>query len=764
MTFRPGHALRGIIVACLVAAGTTLATVPAAADVDGVGLTLTPGSVGTVGPGGDLLLSLTVTNTTGEPLAAGEADVVLDRGRVGDREELERWYADDSTEEPDGATIATVPLAPEQLQPGANRIDITVPAADVGLSPDPASWGVHEIAVEASAGSDDLGVARSTIVWNPGQPYQPTGVAVVSSITVPDNAEGVIDAESLETYTSPTGLLTRQLDAVDGEPVAVAIDPMIIASIRVLGVSAPQSAVDWLDRLDSLANETFPLGYADADLTVANQSGVPMLPTVSSFEFTIDPADFPADAAEPSDTEEPIDPANPSASPSASPTPEPAPDPAPEESTVPTLEELLEWEWTRTDIAWPVENTVLPGDLDFLRDNGYTTTMIASGNVDVVGQQNRTAAASALANGTGVAVADQPVSALFREASAAPTEAEWGRLTAQLAATLAVITAEDPDSARTLLATGTREASAGIRFGDTVAALGALPWADTASLGTATSAPPADASVRTDRSNSRERLGAVAELARDVQSLDAFSVVAEDRAGLTGGPRARYAALLSPAWLDNATGWDAARAEFRGDVAGQIGAITVPASSTVNFYSYGAPLPISVSNALNQSVTVTVQVTSSNAILQVDEPVSQLTIEPNSSARLQVPVTSVASGSATITVRILGPAGEEIAPPSVVTVNVQAEWESVGTGVLAGLVVLVFAAGIVRTVLKRRGARAAHDEHADDVSRETNGATDAAGGAAPASVDAPGAVEDPPAGSPSAENEPLDIDWKDQRG
>lgn len=702
MTFRLGHALRGTLVACLVAAGTTLATAPAAAEVEGVSLSVTPASNGVLAPNGDLLLSLTVTNSTGQALGGGEADVVLDRGEVGGREELARWLADDSEEEADGATIATVPLATEQLQPGSNRIDITVPAAQIGLSPEGDDWGVHEIAVEAEAGGEDLGTARSTIVWNPGQPYQPTRVAVVSPITVPANSSGLIGAEALETYTSPTGLLTRQLDAVEGEPVTVAIDPMIIASIRALGISAPESATEWLDRLDALPNDTFPLAYGDADLIAANQAGVPLLPTVSSLQFGLAPEDFPADAAEPEVSATP--------SPSASASPEPQP----QESTLPTLEELLEWEWTRTDVAWPLEDTVLPTDLDFLRDNGYTTTILSGGNVDVPREEDVTPGGAVSANGTGVAMTDGGVSSLLRRAATAATDAEWGDAMTKLTATLAVITDEQPDSGRALLATTSRgDASAGMRLEQTLTTLASLPWADTTGFDTVASAAPVEGTVRGDRGEAPERLAAVAELARDVQAVDAYSVIAEDPAALTGQPRARYAALLSPAWLENASGWESARAEYRGDVAAILGAVRIPDSSTVNFYSYGAPLPISISNELPQAVTVTVSVASSSAILQVEQPISQLTIEGNSSARLQVPVTSVASGSATVTVRITGPTGQEIAPPSIVAINVQAEWESLGTAVFAALVVLIFAAGVVRTVLKRRRTREAA------VSRET---------------------------------------------
>lgn len=64
-------------------------------------------------------------------------------------------------------------------------------------------------------------------------------VVVAVPITVPVQQSGLIPAAELEQYTSSVGLLTRQLDAVAGRPVTLAIDPMIIVSIRLLGSQAP---------------------------------------------------------------------------------------------------------------------------------------------------------------------------------------------------------------------------------------------------------------------------------------------------------------------------------------------------------------------------------------------------------------------------------------------------------------------------------------------------------------------------------------------
>src|SRR5690554_6134865 len=115
-----------------------------------------------------------------------------------------------------------------------------------------------------------------------------TRLALVVPLTVPPEATGLIPPESLESYTSPTGILTRTLDAVEGQTVAIGIDPMIIASIRILGNTAPDSAISWLDRLKSVSNETFALSYADSDLAALSQAGATTVLAPTSFQ--IDPS------------------------------------------------------------------------------------------------------------------------------------------------------------------------------------------------------------------------------------------------------------------------------------------------------------------------------------------------------------------------------------------------------------------------------------------------------------------------------------------
>jgi hypothetical protein len=83
-----------------------------------------------------------------------------------------------------------------------------------------------------------------------------------------------------------------QLDAVTGSNAVLAVDPAIVAAIRVLGTAAPASAVAWLSDLMTLPNPRFALQFGDADLATQIAAGLgapltalPLDPYMSARDF-----------------------------------------------------------------------------------------------------------------------------------------------------------------------------------------------------------------------------------------------------------------------------------------------------------------------------------------------------------------------------------------------------------------------------------------------------------------------------------------------
>jgi hypothetical protein len=199
----------------------------------------------------------------------------------------------------------------------------------------------------------------------------PVTLAILVPMTVPQTATGLIDSPTLAAYTAPLGLLTRQLDSVYDTPAVIGLDPMIVASIRVLGSTAPASSLAWLARLQGAHNEIFALAYADADLaSLARVSSLKLAQPIG-FDFAINAGHFGKAVT-----------ASPTPTTSASPTPTPSPGSSTTPPPLPTsAAEVLDWAYTLTNIAWPADDTVLSTDLGPLRDAGYQDVVLNSSNV-----------------------------------------------------------------------------------------------------------------------------------------------------------------------------------------------------------------------------------------------------------------------------------------------------------------------------------------------------------------------------------------------
>lgn len=121
-----------------------------------------------------------------------------------------------------------------------------------------------------------------------------TKVAIVVPVVAPPRVAGLIPADELTELTSSGGALARTLDAVVGERVTLAVDPLIAASINALGDDAPAEAVAWRQRLDRLPHERFLLLTADADPTLLHQTSEPLpaLGTVWTMPGTVSATDI----------------------------------------------------------------------------------------------------------------------------------------------------------------------------------------------------------------------------------------------------------------------------------------------------------------------------------------------------------------------------------------------------------------------------------------------------------------------------------------
>jgi Family of unknown function (DUF6049) len=675
-----------------------------AADSD-VTLSVAPAVSAVLQPGQDLQLTATITNGTAEPLTSGVLHVYLAERALTTRTALDDWLRPDDAGNPGDVILSQ--STPAAILPGnSETVSLTVPAASVGLTVQNA-WGARGLAATIATGDTVIAEGRSTFVWGSTGPMPPVNVAMVMPITTPAGTVGLISSQALETYTAPSGLLTRQLDGVINRPVAIAIDPMVIASIRVLGSAAPASAVDWLNRLARSTNDIFPLSYADADIALEVQAGAPALLGPTSFEQAIDPANFSTPTPEPdvptADGDEPT--GAPTATPSGTATEEPSPGPT---GTPPSTGELLAWDYTATNIAWPAEGTVTAADLGVFAGAGLTTAIVAGSqvagpNTDIVPN-----APISLGDSVGLAI-DDPLSEAIRRAANATTDDDWRQAMAEALAQLAVV-AQDSASSHTLLAAFDRGwPPTSSRLSQTIDALTAVPWKAPASLQEALASPRTPDVSFQGKAAPDARVDLATQLLQREAEVGAFATAATDPIAITGTHRLDMLAVLATSWATQADAWREAVTANLIASGTLLQSIAVTTKGPINVLASQVDIPVTLSNALPQAVTVRVHLVPSNGRLVVGSDVDA-TVDAESAQTIKVPVSAkVGNGDVTLRVSVFSPTGVPVGVPGLVDVNVQAEWEGVGAVIFAVLVVLFFGFGVWRNIVRRRKERAEPD-------------------------------------------------------
>ncbi|WP_166787148.1 MULTISPECIES: DUF6049 family protein [unclassified Cryobacterium] len=671
---------------------------PAATSADSVAISVTPTTLAPLKMGQDLAVTVTITNPTVDPIAPGTLDVYLAERALITRGALEKWLHPEKSTRPGDLLMSEAMKV--SIQPDSTEVlTLTVPADSVGLTTGNA-WGARGIAVTLSTEGTTRAQGRGTFVWYSDEEVTPVNLSVVMPITVPEQSTGLITAKALESFTGPTGVLTRQLDGVIGRPVTLAIDPMIIASIRILGTSAPPSATAWLNRLALARNDIFPLSYADTDIALQAQAGGDTLLAPTSFDQAIDPTLF-TQPPTPAQTT-PADQTPQNQAPATAPAQTPPASPA--DGTPPTTEELLAWEYTATDIAWPAEGVVADADLGTFTANGLTTTILTGSNVSHQATDLTPNSVVALGAGRGVGlVSDGPVSDSLRRAALATTDEAWSVAMAEVSSQLAVVSAEQPGTARTLVATfGRGWPPTSARLSQTLDALTVLLWHSPASLQDARSAAAADDVTFDSQAEPDDRVNLARRLLERESDVTAFSSALSDPGAVTGGHRLDLMALLATSWASHRASWlDASTTSLLAS-SDLLSSITVSTKGPINVVGSKVDIPVTLDNALDQAVTVRVQVVPSNGRLLVEDDVES-TIEAESARTVTIPVTAaVGNGSVTLRVTLFTPAGSMIDQPHLIPINVRADWEGLGSLLFAALVVLFFGFGVWRNIVRRR--------------------------------------------------------------
>ncbi|WP_298229125.1 DUF6049 family protein [Gryllotalpicola sp.] len=490
------------------------------------------------------------------------------------------------------------------------------------------------------------------------------GVAAVLPIVAAGQAAGLIPSGVLAALTAPGGDLTARLTVAQRNPaVTLAIDPMVLASIRVLGDAAPATAAQWLSALGALSNPSFALQYGDADPSAEAQAGLGRLLNPIGFDYA-------------------------AAAPSVKPI---------------TSAAATAWPHSLGGIVWPAPGTVATRDFAVFARSAAATVLLDSAN----------STADALAVTPNAAITSPAGTALVIDSG----------LSAAIAAADSIALGAELHSEAERARNGTVVVVALSRrvLSDPDALAAAVTLAQRSPYSFASSLPAALATAHTDGLSFRAgqedaaRIAPIRALLRaegaiangPVSDLTSFASVLADPKLLTAPARNADLALLGTEWLDQTDAWQAAVAARAQAITTTLDAVKIAKPSPITQLSAQAQIPFAVTNGLDYPIDVVLRVSPDSPRIEID-PSADQTIDATTSANVLIPVKSqLSNGTVHLTMQLFSKSGVPIGAPVVAALNVHADWEGIGAAITGAAIAGFFIFGVVRAILRRRRERRA---------------------------------------------------------
>ena len=708
----------------------TDATTPSPTPIVGlppVRVTVTAITPRVVQPGQDLTVTATIINTGSGTLAEPHVLVHLDRRGFVTRTSLDRWRQADPMADA-GPSVLEVTV-PGPLAPGGTATVVaTIPASSLGQRPTPTSWGARALALEVVDHADPSrlrqGIARTFALWFPEQDVTSTEVTVLVPVVGPEVDPGTgAWVNDLEALTTPGGRLAELLrGTADHHDVTWVLDPWLLdATATPLAGAAGAPSGSSADPTPSGG----PVPTAVAPTTAAPQPAAgphaqawstALLRATSGRDVRLLPYGDPdVVALAHAGARDLFDRATRRAKAVASSSG--LPDGTASTIAWPGVDlpdlataSFLARDATRTIVVGP--GRLPPAKVPTYTPTGKATIFTAAGDVTALVPDDRLSTALTTGLVASPAAADAKSDA---EVTAAPWRAlASSQLTGatagqDLLAELAVITRERPNEIRRLLVTVPRDWQPdGAVLDAQLTALSSAPWVRPQSVSTLIGSPesevergtlPAHAALAAEISASRVDALRVA-----VTGRADLATMVPDPAGLIGDLAQELLTPLSVAWRADPTGRDAVITRVQTRTEALRGAVTVDPGTVVNLISTTAGLPVRLRNRLDQPATVSVSLQSSNGRLRADAPV-KVTIPAHGQQTALIPVHAIQSADLNVGVEVRTPDGVLVDAQTSLPVRVRAEWEGIGTAVIAGFLALGVVIGLIRTIRRGRTSR-----------------------------------------------------------
>ncbi|GAA1863606.1 DUF6049 family protein [Myceligenerans crystallogenes] len=650
-------------------------------------------------PGDDVKVKATITNTTGKPLEGLKAKLAINAVALTQRASLAAWESLPLTERVASAGPGAKDLG--RLAAGQSRtVDLTFPTATYTLQ----GWGPRELSLEVTGSQGRVGVLRTFLMYDDGV-ASAGRKSMRLTIAAPVTA-GIVDPADIEgaqlqlaQEAADEGRLDQLLEVARSGKVSLAVDPNVVGLARAADSEDLRAwGESFLTATHRTSTYALPawdpdLGaLAHADVSQGRINGILNTPAVG--KWTVPPSwneglAWPANGATDRVT-----------------------------VAAATYADRPFVILSQGTLA-PTSPDVATSRADLELERGLARTAVADAVLSAAFVQGTDVTR---ATSVGVAVAEsapgqtdgaEPIGAVVPSATGA---AAAQRLLAETAAVVAQATSSDTHA---LIATDRAWYPDADAVGTILGTLGNAPWVEIAPLKRLLGSGPHTVGRKplpqeqpTERELDDSQVDRIDESRTRI--ID-FSSIAADPEELRRNSLMRLVAPLSVGYRRDPDQRQAAvdaGVQYAQEVRE---AVEVIPREGVNLISDRGDLPIRVRNNLDTDITVTVVLKPDNPRLTVTRQVTG-TIPSFKEMNLSIPVEAIGSGDVTVTSQLFAPSGVQLGSESSFEVRVRAGWEEVGTWIVAGLVGLLFAVGIWRTV--RRG-RSPNRATVEDVAAAT---------------------------------------------
>ena len=183
---------------------------------------------------------------------------------------------------------------------------------------------------------------------------------------------------------------------------------------------------------------------------------------------------------------------------------------------------------------------------------------------------------------------------------------------------------------------------------------------------------------------------------------------------------------LALAWRSDPSGQKSQISHISSAADAMLTKLQVLPSSTINIISQATELPVHVSNDLPVPVTIAIRLDSYDNRLKQTKPVA-VTLQARQSSTIPIPVEARGSGNIQTSIRMFDPSGNEIGSAQTLEIRVRADWENLGTAIIAAFFGAILLFGVIKSL--RRGKQHAAVDPAEfaKADRERRGGVPASG-------------------------------------